>query len=54
LVVMITPMRQAFKLQMIDSQAWMVVIIAGLVPLIFSEIYKLISNRRENHKGGKK
>jgi len=54
LVVMITPMRQAFKLQMIDSQAWMVVIIAGLVPLIFSEIYKLIANRRENHKGGKK
>lgn len=54
LVVMITPMRQAFKLQLIDSQAWMVVIIAGLVPLIFSEIYKLLANRRENHKGGKK
>jgi Ca2+-transporting ATPase len=48
LVVLITPIRQAFKLQLIDFQAWIVVIISGLLPLICSEIYKFLVNRKAN------
>jgi Ca2+-transporting ATPase len=44
LVIFISPMRQAFKLQMIDLQAWIIVILSGVLPLLFSEIYKFFSN----------
>jgi Ca2+-transporting ATPase len=48
LVVLITPVRQAFKLQLIDLQAWIVVIVSGLLPLICTEIYKFVANRKAN------
>jgi Ca2+-transporting ATPase len=48
LVVLITPVRQAFKLQLIDSQAWIVVVVSGLLPLICTEVYKFLANRKSN------
>lgn len=43
LVVIEVPfMQKAFKLQMLDLQGWIMVIILGLVPLLLNEAYKLI------------
>lgn len=43
LVVIEVPfMQKAFKLQMLDLQGWIMVLVLGLVPLVFTEAYKLI------------
>lgn len=42
LVIAVPFMQEAFKLQMLDSRGWIMVLILGLVPLILSELYKLI------------
>ena len=40
-VIGIPAMQNAFKLQMLDARGWVIVILAGMVPLIFNELYKL-------------
>ncbi len=42
LVIAVPFMQEAFQLQMLDSRGWIMVLILGLVPLILSELYKLI------------
>jgi len=42
LVIAVPFMQEAFKLQMLDSRGWIMVLILGLIPLFLSEIYKLI------------
>lgn len=48
LLVMLIPfMRDAFKLQMLDSKGWLMAIGLGLVPLLMAELHKLfIKNNR--------
>ncbi len=42
LIVMSIPaMQNAFKLQMLDVQGWVIVIVLGLVPLTFNELLKI-------------
>ncbi|MFO7568225.1 MAG: cation-translocating P-type ATPase, partial [Smithellaceae bacterium] len=42
LIVMGIPvMQNAFKLQMLDAQGWMMVILLGLIPLTFNELAKI-------------
>lgn len=41
IVIEIPVMRDAFKLQMLDLNGWIMVLILGLVPLLFNEVYKL-------------
>lgn len=41
IVIEIPMMREAFKLQMLDLNGWIMVLVLGLVPLIVNEIYKL-------------
>jgi Ca2+-transporting ATPase len=40
-VIGIPAMQNAFKLQLLDLRAWAMVIALGLLPLIFSELYKV-------------
>jgi Ca2+-transporting ATPase len=40
-VIGIHAMQNAFKLQMLDMRGWLMVLALGLVPLVFSELYKL-------------
>lgn len=42
LVIAVPFMQEAFKLQMLDTRGWIMVLVLGLVPLILSELYKLI------------
>ena len=48
-VIGIPAMQNAFKLQMLDARGWVIVILAGMVPLIFNELYKLFlrTNKRK-------
>ena len=48
IVIEIPVMREAFKLQMLDLNGWIMVLILGLIPLLFNEIYKLF--RRTGNK----
>jgi hypothetical protein len=41
-VIGIPAMQDAFKLQMLDSAAWINVIALGLVPLVINELFKII------------
>jgi Ca2+-transporting ATPase len=49
-VIGIPVMQNAFKLQMLDSYGWMMVIALGFVPLIFNELSKIFlrANKNEN------
>jgi len=42
IVIGIPAMQDAFKLQMLDSAAWINVIALGLVPLVINELFKII------------
>ncbi len=47
LLVMLIPfMREAFKLQMLDSKGWIMAIALGLVPLFINEIRKLFMKKQ--------
>ncbi len=49
LIVMGIPaMQNAFKLQMLDAQGWMIVIVLGLVPLTFNELSKIFLRANKN------
>lgn len=47
IVIEVPVLREAFKLQMLDRNGWIMVLILGLVPLLFKELYKLF-NRTGN------
>ncbi len=47
LVVLIPFLQEAFKLQMLDLQGWLVAIVLGFFPLFINEIHKLISRINE-------
>jgi Ca2+-transporting ATPase len=42
LIISIKPVQEAFKLQMLDMNGWIVAIVLGLVPLIVNELIKLV------------
>ena len=42
LVIAIPVMQKAFKLQMLDLRAWIMVIVLGLIPLAATEVHKLV------------
>jgi P-type Ca2+ transporter type 2C len=46
IVVAIPALQSAFHLQMLDLNGWIIVIILGLVPLLFNELFKLIIRAR--------
>lgn len=47
LLVMFVPfLREAFKLQMLDSKGWIMAILMGLIPLILHELKKMIFPRK--------
>ncbi|MFA6083247.1 cation-translocating P-type ATPase [Mucilaginibacter sp.] len=46
LIVSIKPVQEAFKLQMLDLNGWLVAILLGLVPLIINELIKLVVRLR--------
>ncbi|MCU7694996.1 cation-translocating P-type ATPase [Haoranjiania flava] len=47
LLVMLIPfMRDAFKLQMLDSKGWLMAIGLGLVPLLLAELHKLFIKKK--------
>jgi Ca2+-transporting ATPase len=46
-VIEIPGMRDAFKLQMLDLDGWITVVLLGLAPLIFNELGKIFLRRRE-------
>ncbi|HLN71689.1 MAG: cation-translocating P-type ATPase [Methylococcaceae bacterium] len=46
-VIGIPFMQHAFKLQMLDLKGWIMIIVLGLVPLLFSEAYKFIARKRK-------
>ena len=46
-VIGIPAMQNAFKLQMLDLRGWMIVILLGLIPLTFNEIYKIFIRARK-------
>jgi P-type Ca2+ transporter type 2C len=48
LVIGIPAMQNAFKLQMLDSHGWLMVIALGLVPLTFNEIAKIFLRANKN------
>lgn len=45
-VIGIPAMHNAFKLQMLDLHGWIIVILLGLVPLTFNELYKIFIRAR--------
>jgi len=47
LVVFIPFLRNAFKLQMLDLQGWLIAIVLGLFPLFVNELHKLILRLKE-------
>jgi len=53
LVISIPAMQKAFKLQMLDLQGWIMVIVLGLIPLVISEICKFILRLSEREKAKK-
>ncbi|NTW06597.1 MAG: cation-translocating P-type ATPase [Syntrophaceae bacterium] len=48
IVIGIPVMQNAFKLQMLDAQGWMIVIVLGLVPLTFNELSKIFLRANKN------
>jgi len=48
IVIGIPAMKNAFKLQMLDVQGWMIVIVLGLVPLTFNELSKIFLRADKN------
>lgn len=42
LIISIKPVQEAFKLQMLDRNGWIVAILLGLIPLIVNELIKLV------------
>jgi Ca2+-transporting ATPase len=51
LIVSIKPVQQAFKLQMLDLNGWLMAILLGLVPLIVNELIKLVIRFRTKASG---
>lgn len=49
LVIGIPVMQDAFKLQMLDFNGWMYVILLGFVPLLFNEIFKIFLRMRKKN-----
>lgn len=50
LIISIKPVQEAFKLQMLDRNGWIVAILLGLVPLIVNELIKLVVRLGFNRK----
>lgn len=46
-VIGIPFMQHAFKLQMLDMKGWIMIVVLGLIPLIFIEVYKFITHQRK-------
>jgi len=51
LIVSIKPAQEAFKLQMLDLNGWLMAILLGLVPLIINELIKLVVRFRTKAQG---
>jgi len=51
LIVSIKPAQEAFKLQMLDLNGWLMAILLGLVPLIINELIKLVVRFRTKASG---
>lgn len=45
-VIGIPVMQRAFHLQMLDLEGWIIAIALGLVPLLFNEVYKIVTRLR--------
>lgn len=46
LLLYVGPLQNAFHLQLLSTMDWVVVVILGLTPLLFSEIFKLLLRKR--------